>query len=119
MGATTSVAIGPVPSGLKGFGGQSILRSAGISATLIPFTAKMSASYSTGGDTIAMPSAEIAGRDIVWMSISPNKYGANWYTWNGSQTAPKIQVWSAFNTELTAATDLSAVTVTGLMLLAG
>jgi hypothetical protein len=118
MGAMTSVAIGPTPTGIS-LSGFSRLKGAGTNSFLLPFSAKMSNSYSTGGDTIAMPSTEIGGMQLLYIGLSPNKYGANWYSWNGSQTAPKIQVWVAFNTEQTAAVDMSAVTVTGIMILGG
>lgn len=118
MAALTGVKIGALPAGLVTFGqGISPLRTqGGLNNMWVPFQATMSTSYATGGDTFAMPDpSEMAGFEIVGMTLAPNKYGANWYSWNGSQTAPTIQAWSAFNTEVTATTNLSAVTVTGFI----
>lgn len=122
MGATTNFTIGPVPATVVAMG-QAIgpMRGmGGLNMVMVPFSVKMSNSYSTGGDTITYQTTPplLPGLQPLLVVISPNKYGANWYTWDGSQTTPKIQAWTAFNTEA-GAIDLSAVTVTGWMLLTG
>lgn len=117
MAATTAFAIGPTPTDTVTMG-QPIgnVRSVGaISTFIVPFKTTMSNSYSTGGDTLTLPTSPplISGFALQSVMLAPMKYGANWYSWNGSMSTPKIQAWSAINTEVTAATDLSAVTVSG------
>lgn len=123
MGATTNFSIGPIPATVVAMGqGIGPMRGmGGLNMVMVPFSTKMSNSYATGGDslTYALTPPILPGLQPLMVAIHPQKYGANWYQWDGSQTAPKIQAWSAFNTEVTAATDLSGVTVTGWMLLTG
>ena len=77
---------------------------------LIPFTIRMSASYATGGDTIVLPD-DVAGLQFVGVDLLDSKSGANRYNLAGTQTVPLVQAYSAFNTEVANATDLSAVTL--------
>jgi hypothetical protein len=119
MTATTAFAIGPVPTDVVTMG-QPIapMRTIGaISTFLVPFSTKMSASYTSGGDPLTLPTspALIAGMKLQGVIIAPIKYGANIYTWNGSMSAPTIQAWTAFNTEA-GAIDLSAVTISGYLI---
>jgi hypothetical protein len=120
MTAMTNFAIGPVPADVVTMG-QPIgdVRSIGaINTMLVPFSAKMSNSYTTGGDALAIPTSPplISGFKIQGVILTPQKYGANWYSFNGSLSAPTIQAWTAFNTEA-GAIDLSAVTVSGYLIL--
>jgi len=117
----TAFAIGPVPTDVVTMG-QPIgdLRTIGaLNTVMVPFSAKMSTSYATGGDPIVLPTSPplISGFKIQGVILTPQKYGANWYSFNGSLSAPTIQAWSAFNTEVTSTTDLSAVTVSGYLLM--
>lgn len=92
------------------------MRSIGaVNMFLVPFTATMSASYATGGDTLTQP-AGIKGKNLRQVVISTTSDATRLYRWNGSATAPTIQAYSALGTEAAAATNLSAVTVTGLLL---
>lgn len=77
---------------------------------LIPFTIRMSASYATGGDTIVLPD-DVAGLQFVGVILLDSKSGANRYNLSGTQTAPLIQAFSAFDTQVANTTDLSAVTL--------
>lgn len=121
MANMTNFAIGPIPTDMVTMG-QPIgrVRSIGaITTMIVPFTAKMTNSYSTGGDTLAIPSSPplISGFKVQGVILAPQKYGANWYSFAGNLDTPKIQAWSAFNTEVTAAVDLSAVTVSGYLVM--
>ena len=121
MANMTNFTIGPTPTDVVTMG-QPIgdLRSLGaLNTIMVPFSAKMTNSYSTGGDTLVVPTSPplIPGYKIQGVIITPQKYGANWYSFAGNLDTPKIQAWSAFNTEITAATDLSAVTVSGYLLM--
>lgn len=77
---------------------------------VVPFTITMSASYATGGDTIVLPS-DVAGLEIVDIVLTQTKSGSNRYNLAGTRTVPLIQAFSAFTTEVSNATDLSAVTL--------
>jgi hypothetical protein len=121
MGAMTTFAIGPTPTDVVTMG-QPIgdVRSIGaINTMLVPFSSKMSNSYSTGGDTLTIPTSPplISGFKIQGVILTPQKYGANWYSFSGNLDTPKIQAWSAINTEVTSTTDLSAVTVSGYLVM--
>jgi len=83
------------------------------SLVLVPFTIRMSASYATGGDTIVLPD-DVAGLQFVGVILLDSKSGANRYNLAGTQTAPLVQAFSAFNTEVSSTTDLSAVTLRAL-----
>lgn len=75
-------------------------------------TSTMSNSYATGGDTLNQPS-EISGKDLVAVEVLKSSDLTRWYQWDGSTAAPKIRALTALpNTQVTAATDLSAVTLT-------
>ena len=89
-----------------------------VNTSMAVFTSTMSASYSTGGDTITLP-ADVHG-DIVAACVLA--YGADYanrtFVWNGQAgSSAKIVALDAFKTEEGAATDLSAVTVTLLVFL--
>lgn len=117
MAATTGFAIGPIPTDMVTMG-QPIghVRSIGaINTIIVPFSTVMSNSYSTNGDTLTLPTSPplISGYKLQSVILTSHKVGANRYNWDGSTATPKITAWSAFNTEVTAATDLSAVTMTG------
>lgn len=118
MANMTAFAIGPVPTDVVTMG-QPIgdVRSIGAIGTfLVPFSAKMVNPYTVGGDSLVVPSNPplISGMALQSVIITSPKVGANWYTWNQSASAPKIQAWTAFNTE-SGAVDLSAVTITGFL----
>jgi hypothetical protein len=105
--------------------GQSIIPMrtiGGLNMLMVPFSLKMSTSYSTGGDTITLPSTPaglLAGRRLMSVIIANTKVGVRRYNWDGSTATPKIQAFSAFDTEVTAAVDLSAVTLTGVLIYVG
>lgn len=80
------------------------------SMVIVPFTITMSASYATGGDTVVLPS-DIAGLEILALVLQQDKSGANRYSLAGTQSAPLVQAFSAFNSEVSNATNLSAVTL--------
>lgn len=88
---------------------------------LVPFTAAMSATYATGGDTLTQP-AGIKGKNLIAVFINNPVVGGRLYSWNGSAAAPTIQAWvtgaalSGVLAEVAAATNLSAVTINGWLL---
>ena len=108
---TTSTVAGPQSAPLIGQGLP-------VNTSLAVFTSKMSASYSTGGDTITLP-ADVHG-DIVAACVLA--YGADYanrtFVWNGQAgSSAKVVALDAFKTEESASQDLSGVTVTLLVFL--
>ena len=69
-----------------------------------------SASYATGGETIALPADAKLG-DIVAIELITRHDGTRIWEWNGSTTAPKVIAYDAFATQEGNATDVSAVTL--------
>ena len=89
-----------------------------VNTSMAVFTSTMSASYSTGGDTITLP-ADVHG-DIVAVNVMScgTDFANRTYMWNGQAgSSAKVVALDAFKTEEGAATDLSAVTVTLLVFL--
>lgn len=106
MGATGAMTIDGetvVPVNTMNHGGGEVLSVGG------SFT--MSASYATGGDTFTQPTSDVKFGDLVRLHIHNPFDGTRWYVWDGSTSTPKIKALSAFATEVTASTDLSANTL--------
>lgn len=80
------------------------------SMVIVPFTITMSSSYATGGDTVVLPS-DIAGLEILGLVLQQDKVGTRRYSLAGTESAPLVQAFTAFNTEESATTNLSAVTL--------
>jgi hypothetical protein len=108
MGTTTnSGMIGPAAGHLN-FSGMSS------NSELVVFTTKMSTSYATGGDTIALPS-DIKSTVVQWLDVGNWADGTRFYQWDGTTGAsPKIKAYTAAGTEVANTTNLSAVTLTCL-----
>lgn len=89
-----------------------------LGSSLVVFTSKMSASYSTGGDTITLP-AGLKGEIVACDVISSGADFANrTYIWNGTAgSGAKIVAMDAFKTEEGNTTDLSSVTLTLLAII--
>ena len=92
--------------------------------TLVPFTVTMSNSYATSGDTFAQVVASTAGGSGVGrvramefrgVIIEGSSDKTRNYFWDGSLTAPKIMAESRAGVEVTAAVDLSASIVYGVI----
>jgi hypothetical protein len=115
MGTTgTATHAGPSARGNVRFFGESP------DTTLVLYTTTMSASYATGGDTLSLP-GEITGMDVKAVVVCnpiPVVAGDRIYTWDGNKTTPKIQA-NVISTaaQVANATDLSAVTLTILLIL--
>lgn len=84
-------------------------------ADLVFATITLSSSYSTGGDTLTFPygatAAQSRGKRLRAVVVLRPADGTRIYSWNGSTSAPTIQAFTAIATEVTAATNLSAVTL--------
>lgn len=107
MGTTTnSSMIGPAAGHLN-FSGLAM------NSELVVFTTKMSSSYATGGDTIALP-GDIKSTAVQWLDVGNWADGTRFYQWDGSTTTPKIKAYTAAGTEVSSTTNLSAVTLTCL-----
>lgn len=108
---------------LRGGSGAQVRAVGKTGLTFIPVTFTMSASYSTGGDTLTLPTADIRGKELVGvMLLTPSAaVGTDRvFAWNGSTAAPKITsrvISSAAETD--AATDLSAVTHQAILIYEG
>jgi hypothetical protein len=78
------------------------------------YTTTMSASYATGGDTLARP-ADVRTGDVVGVEVLnpiPVIAGDRLYSWDGGTATPKI--WAlviSTGAQVANATDLSAVTL--------
>jgi hypothetical protein len=79
----------------------------------------MSASYSTGGDTLTLPTSDVRGKGLVGVNILTRQDGTRFYDWNGSVSAPKIVAYTAGNAQVASTTDLSAVTLRVELIYAG
>jgi hypothetical protein len=84
---------------------------------LVPFTTTMSNSYSTGGDPLTLP--QIKGKVLRQVIITASSDPSRLYYWNQSATAPTITAWSAINTQVAAAVNLSTTTITGILVYGG
>ena len=114
MGATGT------PSILGGGGSVAPVRQVGSAHNLrviVSFT--MSNSYSTGGDTLTLPTADVRGRGLVGVNVLTRQDGTRFYDWDGSVSAPKIKAYTAGNAQVSSATDLSAVTLKVELIYAG
>lgn len=107
MGTTTSSAVIGPAAGHLNFSGLSA------NSELVVFTTKMSSSYATGGDTLALPS-DIKSTTVQFLSVGNWADGTRFYQWDGSTSTPKVKGYTAAGTEVSNATDLSAVTLTCL-----
>lgn len=88
-------------------GRESAVSFAGVRRTRIVGTGALSNSYATGGDTLSLPSGL---GTLKILTISPEHNGTYYLQWDGGTGTVKIKAYSAFATQVTAATDLSAVT---------
>jgi hypothetical protein len=82
--------------------------------TAVPVEFKMSNSYATGGDTWAGPTADVRGQELQQLDVTGSSDPTRCFYWDGSKTTPKVKAESRAGVEVTAATDLSAVTVYGI-----
>lgn len=71
-------------------------------------TVTMSASYATGGDTLPVPGGF---GSLYAVEIINDTDGTRWFVWDGSAATPKIKGYTATATEVTATTNLSAITL--------
>ena len=93
-----------------------ILYTAKNDGELMPVTFTGPVSYDTGGSVIALPS-QVNGRKILMVLLETQKSGANRFDVSNTGGVWKLNAWTAFNTELANATDLSAVVFTALLVL--
>lgn len=119
MGATSTVAVGPVvgTNNQMGQGVGSLLVNGANGNMVVPVSFTLSSSYATGGDTLTLPTSppQFAGWQLQSVIVLNPMDGTRIYSWNASATAPKIQAWTAIATEVTAATDLHTVTIQALL----
>lgn len=90
----------------------------GVHALIVPVSFTMSSSYSTGGDTLTLPTSDVRGKELKGVVILTRQDGTRFYDWDGSTTTPKIKAYTAGNSEVSATTNLSAVTIKALLLYA-
>jgi len=106
MGATVPVLTGGAVGPTKSRGAINILR--------VPFTMPGPASYDTGGSLVTLPS--IPGYNLRGINIfNPlNAALTRYASWDGVKTTPKIRWLTALpGTQVTAAVDLSAESISG------
>lgn len=119
MGATSTVAIGPVvgTNNQMGQGIGPMMAQGGLGNLLVPVSFTMSNSYSTGGDTLTLPTSPpmFAGWQLQAVIMLNSSDTTRIYQWTGSATTPKLQAFSALGTEVTAATDLHTTTIQALL----
>jgi hypothetical protein len=90
-------------------GSSEIEYEGGRRALLVPISFTFSASYATGGEPLTLPD-DISGRELKAVFLLNPLDGTRVYQWDGSTSAPKIIGYTALNTQVANAVDLSAVT---------
>jgi len=85
-----------------------------------PMAITLSSSYATGGDTVPLPNILTAAGITIAQVFLTSRSGSYYPVWTYATSAPYLlQMFSAFGTQVSNATNLSAIVVDALFLFYG